>query len=323
MRLYRRGDSGEAIRDIQQRLADLGHPFQPDPSGEFGHGSDLAVRNFQAERGLDRDGIVGPDTWRSLYEAGYQLGDRILYRRSPMLRGDDVAQLQRRLNNLGFDADKVDGIFGPRTHDALLDFQMNRGMAEDGVAGPVAVRELRSIERAGNVEGRETVREREWMRLLPATIAGARIYLDPAVSEGPEAGEMWQLTTSLSDYFQKLGASPLISRSIDVFPPAQIRARRANRLGAQLCLSLAKPDQDTSTIYYFESNQARSHAGHLLASCVAQRLNLPIGGRASAMLKGTRAPSIVTTAALTHKDAESIGLGVVDFFAKAASEAQS
>ena len=320
MRLYRQGDSGEAVRDIQQRLTGLGFDFAPDPPGEYLDGTAQAVKNFQVARNLDLDGIVGSDTWRSLYEASYQLGDRILYRRSPMLRGDDVEELQRRLNDLGFDADKVDGVFGPHTHQALLDFQSNRGMAEDGVAGPLVVRELTAIRRGAPQAGRERVREREWLRALPTTLVGARIFIDPAAQEGPAADELWRLATGLAVFFQKLGASPLLSRSVDVYPPAPIRARRANRLGAHLSVCLANADQDPECVYFFESDLARSEAGSLLAECVANRLGLPTGGRASAMLRGTRSPAIVTSAALDEKAAEAIGQGVVDFFACAAEQ---
>lgn len=320
MRLYRHGDSGEAVRDIQQRLVGLGFVFSPDPPGEFRDATAQAVKNFQAARGLDLDGIVGADTWRSLYEASYKLGDRILYRRSPMLRGDDVEELQRRLNDLGFDADKVDGVFGPHTHQALIDFQSNRGIAEDGVAGPLVVRELTAIRRGAPQAGRERVREREWLRGLPTTLVGARVFIDPAAQEGPAADDLWEVALHLATFFQNLGASPLLSRSVDVFPPAPIRARRANRLGAHLSLCLASADDEPECVYFFQSDLAASEAGSLLAECVANRLGLPTGGRATAMLRGTRAPAIVTSANLDDGAAEFIGLGVVDFFACAAEQ---
>ena len=44
-----------------------------------------------------------------------------------MLRGDDVGELQRDLSRLGFDAGRVDAIFGPDTHTPLCDFQRNAG----------------------------------------------------------------------------------------------------------------------------------------------------------------------------------------------------
>ena len=100
MRLYRIGDEGEPVRDIQGRLIALGYDTAPDPMGSFGHATVVAVQGFQAGRGLPADGIVGPDTWRALVRAGYSLGDRMLYHRIPMMRGDDVAELQRQLNAL-------------------------------------------------------------------------------------------------------------------------------------------------------------------------------------------------------------------------------
>ena len=61
-----------------------------------------------------------------------------------MLRGDDVADLQRSLNHLGFDCGRPDGIFGPAAGRALLDFQRNSGLTADGVCGAQTVRTLDS-----------------------------------------------------------------------------------------------------------------------------------------------------------------------------------
>jgi peptidoglycan hydrolase-like protein with peptidoglycan-binding domain len=52
--------------------------------------------------------------------------------------GDDVKRLQRvfaRNKSLGPDA--VDGVFGPRTEQAVKDFQQANGLMADGVVGPV------------------------------------------------------------------------------------------------------------------------------------------------------------------------------------------
>ncbi|HEX6219943.1 MAG TPA: peptidoglycan-binding domain-containing protein, partial [Acidimicrobiia bacterium] len=81
MRLYKIGDQGPAIRDIQDRLAALGFESNGDNRAEFADGTKQAIIHFQKARGLDADGIVGPDTWRALYEAGYRLGDRIIFMR--------------------------------------------------------------------------------------------------------------------------------------------------------------------------------------------------------------------------------------------------
>lgn len=51
-------------------------------------------------------------------------------------RGDIVMILQQRLINLGYLSGKADGDFGSRTQQALKDYQVVQGLAEDGIAGP-------------------------------------------------------------------------------------------------------------------------------------------------------------------------------------------
>ncbi|NNN22723.1 MAG: peptidoglycan-binding protein, partial [Acidimicrobiales bacterium] len=107
-----------------------------DRPGVFGVETQEAIRLFQASRNLEVDGICGPNTWASLIEASWKLGDRLLYRRQPMLRGDDIAELQKQFNMLGFDTGRIDGIFGDATLSALTEFQRNVGLRSDGVVGP-------------------------------------------------------------------------------------------------------------------------------------------------------------------------------------------
>ena len=57
-------------------------------------------------------------------------------------RGADVAELQTRLNNLGFYVGKVDGIYGIKTQDGVIRFQKSRGLRIDGIAGPETIRAL-------------------------------------------------------------------------------------------------------------------------------------------------------------------------------------
>jgi len=65
------GSSGPDVQALQQRLSDLG--FDPNGlDGNFGPGTEKAVRAFQAANGLGVDGNVGPDTLAAL-QAG--LGD--------------------------------------------------------------------------------------------------------------------------------------------------------------------------------------------------------------------------------------------------------
>jgi len=321
MRLYRSGDSGTAVRDIQDRLGALGYLCNTDPRSEFGEATLSAVIAFQRRRGLPADGIVGPETWRAMYEAGFRLGDRLLYHRRPMLRGDDVAELQRRLNSLGFDAGKVDGVFGSTSLRALVDFQQNRGMAEDGIAGPRTLAELDLVARATQKTGREAIREREWLRGLPRSVVGARVFLDPACRNADEASQTWLAAGQTALILQQQGAIPLLSRSSDTPLPERIRARRANRLGASLIVSFQLPYAEPASVFFFASSMSRSEAGALLAAAIADRIGLGVEGRAHPMLKETRAPAVVVA---THDMNEEVGkmvaLAICGFFSSARSD---
>jgi len=130
----RRGDAGAGVRDLHRRLASAGFT----DVGEldvFDETTELALREFQAARRLVADGICAQQTWAALVDAHFRLGDRMLYLRSPMTRGEDVADLQLRLGNLGFDAGGLDGIYGPDTEAAVRDFQHNQGLNADGTVG--------------------------------------------------------------------------------------------------------------------------------------------------------------------------------------------
>jgi lysozyme len=68
-----RGDAGENVRRVERLLRRQG--FSPGPSdGLFDEGTEEAVRAFQAARGLEVDGVVGPMTWRALTKGG-EAGD--------------------------------------------------------------------------------------------------------------------------------------------------------------------------------------------------------------------------------------------------------
>jgi peptidoglycan hydrolase-like protein with peptidoglycan-binding domain len=60
------GSQGPAVKTLQAQLKKLG--FEPGPiDGIFGSDTDSAVRAFQRARGIQVDGIVGPQTWATLY----------------------------------------------------------------------------------------------------------------------------------------------------------------------------------------------------------------------------------------------------------------
>lgn len=62
-----RGDRGDIVTAVQQRLRDRGWTIAVD--GIFGAQTSRVVKQFQREKGLSVDGIVGPLTWDALWTA--------------------------------------------------------------------------------------------------------------------------------------------------------------------------------------------------------------------------------------------------------------
>ena len=59
--------------------------------------------------------------------------------------GSDVRELQTKLNSLGFDCGKVDGIFGTKTLTAVKKFQQKYKLAVDGIVGKNTYKKLAEV----------------------------------------------------------------------------------------------------------------------------------------------------------------------------------
>lgn len=70
------------------------------------------------------------------------LGDGLLKVGS---RGADVVELQTKLNTLGFNVGKADGIFGNMTKQGVMNYQKAYGLSVDGIVGPMTVKSLYTV----------------------------------------------------------------------------------------------------------------------------------------------------------------------------------
>ena len=302
MRIFRLGDHGLEIHDIQQRLIALGGHIDPgELDGTFGTSTQAAVRSFQEGRSLRIDGRVGPDSWGQLVEAGYQLGDRTLYLRSPLHRGDDVRALQRKLNGLGFDAGKEDGLFGSRTDHAVREFQRNVGEEPDGIVGIETLATLERMRPPEQGPSRAVVREAESVRAMQSSIDGQIVAIDAGTDDHDVDAPDRIMAEALADHLAELGAKPVLLIGDEPAAPSDV-ARAANELSAAACVSLriviATPGVGGPTCTYFGSPMTHSPAGKRLAELVLEELERELGcpgtleGLTDAILRETRMPAV-------------------------------
>jgi len=284
------GDGGDAVADVQDRLLALDFGPIVDAKGSYGRATRAAIEAFQRHRGLRVDGVCGRHTWQTLVEAGYRLGDRFLYRRTPMLRGDDVAELQQRLCALGFDTGRVDGIFGDASAAALREFQENAALPVDGILGGATLRELRRVAvRSHEPKLVSTVRARELLRQAPPTLAGRHVAL----------GEPGGLAPPLAALRRRLITNGATVTTLH-HPDDSVQAREANEAQADVYLALRlEPERPGSLAAFYSGYRDESEGGRLLAHAVQEvvpkALNIPdlgIHGMSLAVLRETRMPAV-------------------------------
>ena len=293
------GESGEAVADLQERLDKLGLRHGHDLFGAYGPGTAAAVHVFQSQRGLRADGVCDNETWSSLVEAGFRLGDRLLYRRSPMLQGDDVADVQRRLSGLGFDPGGVDGIFGDNTHAAITEFQHNMGLVTDGICGPLTLSELARVAPVRGGDDLVTpLREQLRVAAAPATLSCKKIAV------GEEGG----FATGVAAVHRTLllaGAQALELHDPDPF--AQALAANTAQVDCYIGLRLEPSHESVRTYFYrgfrYESAASR-HLAELLVKAAAGRLDLLEAGAygmADVILRRTAMPAVVLELGAPHQ----------------------
>jgi N-acetylmuramoyl-L-alanine amidase len=353
MQFFRRGDRGPAVAEIREKLERLGRieqveaaliraavgGDQADSDAVFDDVTDRAVRGFQQERGLRVDGVVGPETYRALDEAHWRFGDRLLsYTVARPFVGDDVATLQQRLLDLGFDPGRCDGIFGRATEAALQEFQRNVGLRADGTLGPGTLRALDQLRRTVTGGSPSERREEERLHRGAGAIAGRIVVLDPghggedagAVANGlVEAEIVLDLATRIEGRLGALGVTTYLTRSADNCPDDRERAKFANEMAAEIFVSLHLDADDSrhangSACFFYGASlptrEVRSAVGERLSDLisreVATRTDL-VDGRTHPksweLLRLTRMPAVRLEAGYVTSPGDAARLATPEF----------
>ncbi|MGY4098127.1 N-acetylmuramoyl-L-alanine amidase [Nocardia sp. R16R-3T] len=306
MHRLRHGDTGPAVAEVRSTLASLGflhthsaatdhtdaREYWKDTDASFDRQLDSAVRAFQQHRGLLVDGVVGPATYRALKEASYRLGARtLIYQLSAPLYGDDVATLQRRLQDLGFYVHRVDGYFGPHTHEALTAFQREIGLAADGICGPDTLRSLELLGARVTGGNPHRIAEEEVVHRAGPQLTGKRIVIDPGLG-GPDKGFsvpteygdvyeseiLWDLASRLEGRMAATGMETFLSRPWGANPTDAERADTSNAFDADLMISLRcatnpSPSANGVASFHFgNSHGSVSMIGQVLAGFIQREV---------------------------------------------------
>ncbi|AHY45804.1 N-acetylmuramoyl-L-alanine amidase [Rubrobacter radiotolerans] len=308
-----------------------------DIDGVFREMTERAVRSFQQRVGILSDGVVGPITWRELVEAGYRPGGRLLYLRQPPFRGADVVELQRMLNDLGFDPGAVNGLLDARTTRAVREFQKNAGLQPDGVVDAGVFKVLGTY--AAQTSGTHQIPDKNDGYFTGDLFEGA-IVID-AAHGGRESGFLapngvreCDLNLAVAQALSEIlpAREVLLTREEDEEISPADRAFLANSSGAKMVISLhhaahVYPEARGTASFYFERHGYRSHRGRMAAAYVQRGVSRALGtfdigefGRSYDILRETNIPAVMVE--LLHlTNPEDLAVASDPYYPTAAAEA--
>lgn len=148
--LLAQGERGQTVQALQENLKTLGF-YSGSPNGVFDDKTEAAVMAFQKAKGLTVDGIVGPQTRAKLSPAAGGQKQNVVPPTKDVTvlnlgdSGSEVANLQRRLRELGYFKGRMTGYFDQETQDAVIKFQKEQILPAYGTAGPKTLAALDNL----------------------------------------------------------------------------------------------------------------------------------------------------------------------------------
>ena len=308
------GDRSGAIELISNTLLRLG--FIATPSDIFDDNLTQGIKAFQQERGLTATGVINEITARSLEEARFKLGDRVLvFNAAALMRGDDVSNLQDRLIQMGFNCCKVDGVYGVNTEGAVREFQKSVGILSDGRCGPATLISLMRLVKTVSGGAPSALRESVKHSVRSPALANKVIVIDPSWG-GEFTGEsangvveseiVFDLAQRLEGRLIALGVNVVLTRSANNSPLEKDRIKVANTVSADLVIALKvdsyKNEKANGVATYFygrDDKGVRSVVGELFANLIQREicartdlLNCHTHAKSWDLLRLTTAPTV-------------------------------
>jgi len=311
------GFKGSKVVDIQRRLRLLGYNLAKyEIDGIFGPETITAIKKFQQDRGLLATGIMDEETWQELVDAGYKIGDRLLYLKVPPLRGDDVKTIQSWLKVLGFYTYNENGIFHENTHNALIEFQKNMNLPVDGIAGETTLKHLRNLKRI--IESRKSYNY-PFVKSYKenSSIEKIRVILDYGenIDNKSEGFKFYKEKIYICKSVVNFCRSMLLEKGIDTLLTVNDvintslflsdRIDFANKSDADILISVnpassSDPDSNGSSCFYFQGFKSYSISGKSIANLIQDKLvynlnllDCRVHGANFAILKETKMTAVV------------------------------
>ena len=323
---YTRGDISEMLPNIKTQMARLGLHVGDAETTDFDRAFELGVRQFQQDRGILCDGVLGPETFSELEQARYQLGDRVL-RFDPVriLTGDDVVNLQTKLAGLGFYPGRIDAEYAALTETAVKELQMSLGTKVDGVTGPQTLRGLNAIDRNQDTGNLFALQERARVAASGTSLVGRTFVIEAATTvvdfqNLPMTDEQAALERQItSDIASRLvGRLEAIGAGALLLEGDAVEVNRADTLGASAVVTVtadvskSKDANGIATFYFGHERQSdmNSPTGQKLAQLIQGEVVARTGmldcrthARTWSSLKRLRTPKVhVVSGYLTNQD---------------------
>ena len=285
------------------------------------------IRSFQQERGLHVTGELNESTERALEESRWKLGDRSLYlQNTQAMRGDDIAALQSRLTEMGFNCGRVDGIFGELTESAVKEFQKSVGAKVDGRCGPATIIALLRLTKIVSGGAPAALRESANQKNRGPALANKVIVLDPS-SEEHEREIVYDIAQRIEGRLLALGASVFLTRGTQNNPSEAERISFTNQNSADLLISLhvdsyRNPAARGVATFFYGSDQHGVHSivGERFASLVQREicartdfLNCRTHAKTWDSLRLTKAPAVRVDLGYASNESDADRLSRPDF----------
>ncbi|WP_194165718.1 N-acetylmuramoyl-L-alanine amidase, partial [Oceanobacillus sp. CFH 90083] len=281
---YQKGNSHPEIAGYKRQLNAIGFGGIT-VTNYYGAFFEKRVREFQSYYGLTVNGNMNPATknkLNSVYNSPFQVGKR----------HNDVREIKRQLNSLGYGRITVTNYYGSYMESQVKQFQRDHGLRVNGIVDEV------TLSRINQAFDQQSI---------------VKIFLDPGHG-GSDAGGIGyglrekdivldialQTERILTNNYQ--GVEVELSRRTDTFIPLTERANHANRWEADYFVSLHTNAFNGSTrgfetfIYNGNVSQETRNRQHDIHTYISSRLNVPDRGQKTAnfnVLRNTDMPSIL------------------------------